>query len=72
MISAGGKYLIYNNNHHHHHFQYHYHYHQHHHQIKLSLAIMSLGPLDDKAQIVRFTCYLRSKIMMIGDDRDIS
>ena len=25
---------------------------------------MSLGPLDDKAQIVRFTCYLRSKIMM--------
>ena len=42
--------------------------HHHHHQIKLSLAIMSLGPLDDKAQIVRFTCYLRSVntvIMMI-------
>ena len=26
---------------------------------------MSLGPLDDKAQIVRFTCYLRSKTMMM-------
>ena len=41
---------------------YHHHYHQ---QIKLSLAIMSLGPLDDKAQIIRFTCYLRSNIMMM-------
>ena len=40
----------------------HHHYHQ---QIKLSLAIMSLGPLDDKAQIIRFTCYLRSNIMLM-------
>ena len=40
----------------------HHHYHQ---QIKLSLAIMSLGPLDDKAQIIRFTCYLRSNNMLM-------
>ena len=24
-----------------------------------------VAPLDDKAQIVRFTCYLRSKIIMM-------
>lgn len=27
--------------------------------ISLSMAIMSLGPLDDKAEVITFTCYLR-------------